>query len=344
MKILEAIQKVSKEKEQFKSSDIMRKLGHKLSRQSVAKALSLMVKRGELVRQGEGRNTFYIPQKNTKHVFKSFGRKLQNKNLNDWEILENIKTVHPDLFANGTDNANSLFSYGFLEMLNNAIEHSLSKEIKIDIFINTNYDLAFEVRDFGIGVFRNIMKKRKLKSELEAIQDLLKGKTTTAPKAHSGEGIFFTSKAADKFVLDSFGYKLTVDNLIEDVFVEESKPNIKGTSVTFVIPLKSRKSLQEIFKKYQKDPNVPAFDKTEIKIKLYTMGTIYISRSQARRVLAGLEKFRSIVLDFQNVPTIGQAFADEVFRVFKLQHPNIEIKPVNMEEGVKFMVDRTLNS
>ena len=55
--------------------------------------------------------------------------------------------------------------------------------------------LSFIVNDSGIGIFRNIMQKRNLKSELEAIQDLMKGKTTTMPESHSGEGIFFTSKS-----------------------------------------------------------------------------------------------------------------------------------------------------
>ena len=96
----------------------------------------------------------------------------------------------------------------------------------------------------------------------------------------------------------------------------------------------------DLFKKYQTDSDTYDFGKTSVKIKLYTMGTIYISRSQARRVLVGLEKFNSIILDFDKVPTVGQAFADEIFRVFKLKHPQIEITPIKMQEGVKFMVER----
>ena len=79
---------------------------------------------------------------------------------------------------------------------------------------------------------------------------------------------------------------------------------------------------------------------TEIKIKLYTMGTIHISRSQARRVLNRLEKFRKVILDFDKVPTVGQAFADEIFRVFKEKYPEVEIIPENMNEAVEFMVER----
>jgi ERCC4-type nuclease len=58
---------------------------------------------------------------------------------------------------------------------------------------------------------------------MEAIQDILKGKTTTMPKSHSGQGIFFTSKSGDLFILDSFGYQVIVDNKIPDVFVKTVK-------------------------------------------------------------------------------------------------------------------------
>ncbi|GAH25948.1 unnamed protein product, partial [marine sediment metagenome] len=77
-------------------------------------------------------------------------------------------------------------------MLNNAIEHSESKKVEIIIERRKN-NIIFEVRDWGVGIFNNIMNKKGLSSEMDAIQDLLKGKQTTAPSYHSGEGIFFTS-------------------------------------------------------------------------------------------------------------------------------------------------------
>ena len=71
--------------------------------------------------------------------------------------------------------------------------------------------------------------------------------------------------------------------------------------------------------------------------------SVHISRSQARRVLSGLEKFKIIVFDFDKVPVAGQAFADEIFRVFHNKHPHITLDAVNMNEGVKFMVERARN-
>jgi hypothetical protein len=179
-----------------------------------------------------------------------------------------------------------------------------------------------------------------LGSEFEAMQDLLKGKTTTAPKAHSGEGIFFTSKVADLFTLDSYGFEMTVDNLKEDVFIGESKKTLQGTKVVFSLVLNTKKHLINIFKKYQTEKDNYAFDKTEVQIKLYTMGTVHISRSQARRILSGLDKFKLVILDFDKVPMVGQAFADEIFRVFFNKHPDIKIVPINMNEAIAFMIGR----
>jgi len=56
--------------------------------------------------------------------------------------------------------------------------------------------------------------------------------------------------------------------------------------------------------------------------------------------MSGLDKFKTIVLDFDKVTTVGQAFADEIFRVFQERHPAINIVPINMVEPVRFMIER----
>jgi hypothetical protein len=57
-------------------------------------------------------------------------------------------------------------------------------------------------------------------------------------------------------------------------------------------------------------------------------------------VLANLEKFRSVVLDFSGVEEIGQGFADEIFRVWKASHPAIKLEAVSMSAPVSFLVRR----
>ena len=58
------------------------------------------------------------------------------------------------------DNIRSIFTFTFSEMFNNAIEHSQSKIIKVEVSVREN-NLSFIVEDSGIGAFRNIMKKKK---------------------------------------------------------------------------------------------------------------------------------------------------------------------------------------
>jgi hypothetical protein len=50
-----------------------------------------------------------------------------------------------------------------------------------------------------------------------------------------------------------------------------------------------------------------------------------------------------VVFDFKDVPSIGQAFADEIFRVYAKKHPDIILLPANMDERVEYMVNRALN-
>ena len=336
---------LAREKGTIKSSDFVDSFG--VSRQYVSKLISKLVEEKKLIKIGSTRSAIYTTeeylQKNPDLTPTKYSKILTNRDLEEYKIFNDIKYNFIPL-SKLSENIKSIFEYAFSEMLNNAIEHSESKKIKFIVSLDKN-TLSFVVDDFGIGAFRNIMKKRKLNSEVEAIQDLLKGKTTTAPKLHSGEGIFFTSKIGDEFVLDSYGHQFIANNKIKDIFIKKVKGQKQGTKVIFRININDKHHLNDIFRKYTntgKDSDY-GFDKTEIRVRLYVMGGIHISRSQARRVLSGLEKFKTIIMDYDRVPTIGQAFADEVYRVFKNKKPDIEVQNINMNEAVKFMVERAKN-
>lgn len=338
MTLQQIILELAKKQKKIQTSSVQSILKEPVSRQYINRILREIVQSGELVRFGAGAGTFYTLPANVMSLQNELTKILKNQNLKEHEIYFDFeKKLH--LKETLDENVYSIFTYAFSEMLNNAIEHSQSEKIKITYLDNKEL-FSFIIRDYGVGAFKNVMEKHSLKSEIEAIQDILKGKTTTNPESHSGQGIFFTSKIADLFVLESYGYRLRVDNRIPDLFIEEVSPIIKGTKVMFSISANSEKHLSDLFKEYQTDPDGYDFDKTKILIKLFTMGTVYVSRSQARRVMASLEKYKHIVLDFQKVPTIGQAFADEIFRVFKSRHPNIKIEPINMDETVEFMIRR----
>jgi len=48
-------------------------------------------------------------------------------------------------------------------------------------------------------------------------------------------------------------------------------------------------------------------------------------------------------LDFNDVDSIGQAFADEIFRVFASQNPNIHLYYTNASKQVEGMILRAKN-
>lgn len=338
----EEIIKLAKENGKVTTKEVAALFG--VSRQYANIIVGELVTANELVKIGSTIRSFYVlPEFLATHpeiLPLRYAKKFQNKGLEEHKVLDDVERKL-SLAVKLPENIWSIFTYAFSEMLNNAIEHSHSPMVGVEVFISGGV-LSFEINDSGIGVFKSVMKKKNLRSELEAIQDILKGKTTTMPRSHSGEGIFFTSKAGDQFILDSYGYKVIFNNQIPDIFVQKVDRLKKGTKVLFKIDIGSPRHLNDIFSKYanQNGDDGGGFDKTEIRVKLYTIGGIYVSRSQARRVLSGLEKFKVILFDFNKVPMVGQAFADEIYRVFHEKYPDIKLEEDNMNEGVKFMVER----
>ncbi|MBI4114221.1 MAG: DUF4325 domain-containing protein [Candidatus Niyogibacteria bacterium] len=325
-------------KKRLTVADIVKETG--FSRAYIHTFFQKLRDRGTLVLVGKANNAHYIQAgKRNAHVPTSLyaiRRILINKNLSEDDVLQDIKKA-TDIFLRAPKHIADITAYAFTEMLNNAIEHSRSKKIEIR-FSRGVSAIRFDVIDWGVGIFSNIMKKKKLKNELEAIQDLTKGKQTTAPKAHTGEGIFFTSKAGDTLTIRGSSKKLIFNTVLDDVFIKDAK-HIRGTRVSFMIGLRSKKNLNTIFRAYS--GSAFTFSKTKVTIKLFKIGTEYISRSQARRVMSGLDKFRTVVLDFKGVDTVGQAFTDEIFRVWKHAHPHKKIEYAHANENVAFMIKRS---
>lgn len=341
MNLKDKIIKYAGGKSIFTTREFQSSLSKKITRQHLSRIIRELINQGKLVKTGSTINAAYsLPDK--KNITLTARLRIKRAGAEEHKVFDRLSSKH-QFVSKLPENINSIIYYVFTEMLNNAIEHSESKYLEINLS-QKNDDFIIQVDDYGIGVFKNVQKKRKLASETEAMQDLLKGKTTTDPRSHSGEGIFFTSKIVDLFILESYSYRLRIDNSLPDYFFETNSPKKRGTKVTCQINIKSDKHLNDVFSKYVTNPKAVGFDKTKIKIHLYTIATTYISRSQARRVLAGLDKFKTIILDFDRVSTIGQAFADEIFRVFQERHPDITISYINTIEPVRFMINRTIQT
>jgi anti-sigma regulatory factor (Ser/Thr protein kinase) len=323
---------------EVRSSDIVRETGY--SRAYVNRFFRELREEGVLTLIGKANRARYIPavESMVRDEIEStmkVRRILGNEGLQEDRVFSDIEK-RTGIMKDLSENVYRILNYAFTEMLNNAIEHSGSHKIRVEME-RRKTNICFEVRDWGIGIYRNIMEKNSLDRILDAVNDLLKGKQTTKPSKHSGEGIFFTSRAADILTIKSETKKLVFDNLMDDIYLRDVR-STEGTRVFFSIGIESSRHLEGIFRKHTDDTY--SFNDTEVAVRLYEDGTEYVSRSQARRLVAGLEDFRHVVLDFKGVETVGQAFADEIFRVWHRLQPKIVLTPENANENIMFMIER----
>jgi anti-sigma regulatory factor (Ser/Thr protein kinase) len=287
-----------------------------------------MVESGEIVVEGAGRGARYRFATRVVH-------RLPLRGLAEDRVWAEVAEPALTRLAKLSSDAHSALRYAFTEMLNNAIEHSGGKTAEI-VLERAGKSVRFEVADDGIGVFRRVREGLELSDDLVALQELSKGKVTTMPARHTGEGIFFSSKIADVFEMDSGGLRWRVDNLIDDIAVGEGEIR-RGTRVRFEIAAASKRSLTELFDRYTEHFE---FSKSRTYVKLFAIGVAFVSRSEARRLLNALERFREVVLDFHGVQMVGQGFADEVFRVWANDHPSTALIPTRMSRPVAFMIER----
>ncbi|MDE2259532.1 MAG: DUF4325 domain-containing protein [Betaproteobacteria bacterium] len=237
------------------------------------------------------------------------------------------------------DNVMNIWHYGFTEMFNNAIDHSGSADINVHIK-KTAASTEMVIWDNGIGIFKKIQSELNLLDERHAILELSKGKLTTDPNNHTGEGIFFSSRMFDNFDILSGGVYFLHKFAQKEDWILERDQFRNGTWVWMELHNHTARTAKKIFDQYSSGEDY-GFNKTVVPVKLAQYGNDkLISRSQAKRLLARVELFKTVMLNFEGVDTIGQAFADEIFRIFTRTHPNIELIPYKTNSEVKRMIER----
>lgn len=260
----------------------------------------------------------------------------ENKNLEEDIIWS--KDLAP-LLKNVVSNVKEICQYGFTEMVNNVIDHSGADTLKIELSVDF-LTLKMVVSDNGIGIFNKIKNDLGLEHSNQAILELAKGKFTSDPENHSGEGIFFTSRVFDVFFI--FSHQLIFAGFgNEDGTIWEEKGDFPGTVVCMEIKKTAPTLLKSIFDEYADPDRDPSFHKTLIPVKLMQHeGELLLSRSQAKRLISRFDRFSEVILDFDGVTQIGQAFADQVFRVFPNKYPAVHLKIINAAPDVKNMIKR----
>ena len=303
-----------------------------VSRQTIATRLRRMADERVIKADGMGRGRRYalLPLFSVRRVHELAG-------LDEHRVwLEDVAPLVSDLQPNVVD----IWRYGVTEMVNNAIDHSEGSHVTVLIERNA-LRATVRVSDDGEGIFHRIQRLMGFYDPRESILELAKGKLTTDPARHSGEGVFFSSRMFDVFSIMSRSLFFSHEEA-SDGWLIDGEGEVSGTTVMMTLANDSARMSKDVFDAFAA-PEEYTFAKTIVPVRLAQHGgEKLVSRSQAKRLTLRFERFQTVVLDFAGVEEIGQAFADEVFRVFQASHPSLEMLPVNMTEGVRNMVMRAL--
>jgi anti-sigma regulatory factor (Ser/Thr protein kinase) len=308
-----------------------------ISRQAVNKHLRRLVDEGALKTEGRTRGRTYAAAPLTQWK-------------NDYPITPGLaedlvwRSDIKGAVGQLPENVVNIWHHGFTEMFNNAIDHSEGARITV-VIDRTAVDTQMIVMDDGIGIFRKIQASLGLLDERHAVLELSKGKLTTDPRRHSGEGIFFTSRMFDSFSIHSGGVWFSHQyGKREDWIVEQARLAGVGTAVFMKLHNHTSRTTRKVFDEFASGEEL-GFTKTVVPVRLAQYGNDQlISRSQAKRLLARIEIFQTVIFDFAEVPSIGQAFADEIFRVFANEHPRMDLHVINTSAEVKRMIARVRGS
>lgn len=302
-----------------------------ITRQAIHKHLQNLVAEGVVTQTGKTRSRIYRLCATTEWK-KTW---MVDRHLSEGDVW---RTDVAPVLGEMPENLADIWHYGFTEMFNNAIEHAGGYRITAQIEKTAAYT-QMTIVDDGVGIFKKIQAALRLLDERHSVLELAKGKVTTDPQRHSGEGIFFTSRVFDAFQILSGGVFYSHDFGSEEEWILEAS---QGASTLVFMRMQNHtaRTLRKIFDQYTSDDSY-RFDKTVVPVELAQYGDDkLVSRSQAKRLLSRVELFKTVIMDFSGVATIGQAFADEIFRVFAAEHAGVELTWINANVEVARMISR----
>lgn len=230
-------------------------------------------------------------------------------------------------------NVARIAEHAFTELLNNAIDHSGGSGVTVSLR-QTAMHLQMLVSDDGCGLFQRVEQAWRIADPALAMLELGKGKLSSQPERHRGQGLFFVARAADIFDLHANRHAF---QRRRGGWANVRPLAREGTSVYLAIALESTRTLDAVLRANAEQGY--ALDHTEIPLRLLAGKQPWLeSRAQARRVTARLCAFRRAELDFSGIDEIGPAFADELFRVWGQAHPQVRLVAHNTSAPVAAMI------
>ncbi len=306
-----------------------------ITRPAILKHIRKLLDLGLLKAKGTNRNRRYLL---CPIVDMEWNYLLANVEGEDWLWHQDLLPLLSEL----PRNVLNILQHCFTEMFNNAIDHSGGSGAHVHLTVDA-LNTEIVLSDNGEGIFTKIQREMNLLDERHAVLELSKGKLTTDPSRHTGEGIFFSSRLVDTFTILSGGVYFSHEHLTDIDWIAERGKFETGTCVFMEIRNDSPRIAKDIFDQYSPEENDYAFTKTVVPVRLAQYGDeLLVSRSQAKRLLVRVDRFRTVIFDFTDVENIGQAFADEVFRVFQNDYPEIELASIKMSTNVEKMINRVL--
>jgi hypothetical protein len=316
------------------AAEVSKKFG--ISRQAANRHLKSLTGEGALVADGKTRKRSY---KMAATASVSFRYEIKPGLAEDVVWRDDIQPflgVMPE-------NVLEIWNYAFTEMFNNAIDHSGGTYIFVHI-TKSAVDTEIAIKDDGIGIFRKIQDALGLPDEKQAIFELQKGKLTTDAKNHSGQGIFFTSRMVNGFDILSGGVFFSHELGKEEDWMLDRDAFKNGTTIFLKVENHTSRSVTKVYDQYSVDGSF-GFNKTVVPVKLAKYGTDQlVSRSQAKRVLVRVDQFSLVIFDFTGVDMIGQAFADQIFRVFASEHPDVQLMPAHANAEIMGLIQAVIKA
>lgn len=301
----------------------------RVSRQAAHRQLRRLVGEGALVREGGGRGARYLPPRQRAEL------RFSTADADAPGVYRALSSALPALgLVRGP--ARELLEHALIELADNAITHAASAELRVLVELGpTRVDV--EVEDAGVGVFESVRRALRLASSLEALLALAKGPVACDPARHRGESLWFVAKTARRFELEANSLSLWLDEGGQSGFgVAKARP---GTRARASVGLDTKQRVRDALEAVTLDH---AFARTKLALRLFSVGSRFTSRAEARRVLSGLERLSEVGMDFSGVEWVSQSFADEVFRVWASAHPETRLYPTQMNDDVAFVVRRAL--
>ena len=131
-----------------------------ISRAAVARHIALLVNRKIIRTTGNTKARLYalVPSIEERFGLSTIGLE------EDVVWREKVSPLLVDI----PENVRTICNYGFTEMLNNAIDHSESEPVHVSVLVDSA-NIYLWIRDFGIGVFKKLMRDLHLHDARHAL-------------------------------------------------------------------------------------------------------------------------------------------------------------------------------